>query len=91
MAVIEWLDRLSLAGGAGALVPSALFAIIVAIFAYVIFQLQRGMSVQNVLGIDLSGVKKSTRPLHILRYGLAYVGLYARGLSSPGLPEGSAS
>ena len=76
MQIIEWLDQLSLAGGAGALVPSALFAMTVAIFAYVIFQLQRVMSVQNVLGIDLSGVKKSTRPLHILRYGLAYVGLY---------------
>ena len=75
-AFIQWLDELSLSGGAGALAPSALFAISVAVFAYAIFHLHRAMSVRNVLGIDCSGLRTSTRPLHVLRYCLAYLALY---------------
>ena len=34
------------------------------------------MSVRNVLGIDLSGLRKSGRPLHILLYCLSYAVMY---------------
>ena len=76
MAFLEWLEELSLSGGAGALAPAAIFAISVAFFGFVIFNLHKSMSVRNVLGIDLSGLRKSGRPLHILLYCLSYAVMY---------------
>ena len=76
MAIINWLEGLSLSGGAGILIPSSLFALSVALFGFIIFNLHRSMSVRNALGIDLSGLRKSGRPLFIFLYGVAYVALY---------------
>ncbi len=76
MALLEWLEGLSLSGGAGVLAPAALFAVSVAFFGFVIFNLHRSMSVRNALGIDLSGLRKPGRPLHVLLYCLAYLAMY---------------
>ena len=76
MALLEWVEGLSLSGGAGILAPAALFAVSVAFFGFVIFNLHRSMSVRNALGIDLSGLRRSERPLFILLYCLAYLALY---------------
>jgi len=53
-----------------------MFAVTVSFFAFIIFNLYRSMSVQNALGIDLSGLRKSGRPLHLFFYGLSYLTLY---------------
>ena len=76
MTLLEWLEGLSFSGVAGILAPAALFAVSVAFFGFVIFNLHRSMSVRNALGIDLSGLRRSGRPLFILLYCVAYVAMY---------------
>ena len=76
MAIVEWLEALSLSGGAGVLAPAATFAISVAFFGFVIFNLHRSMSVRNVLGIDLSPLRRSGRPWLIALYFVSYAVMY---------------
>lgn len=79
MAILEWLERLSGSDGAGVLIPAALFAISVAVFAYAVFNLSRVMSVRNVLGIDLSGLRRRAREgrnIFWLIYGVGYLVSY---------------
>ncbi len=76
MALLEWLEELSVSGGAIVLLPAAIFAISVAFMGVVIFNLHRSMSKRNVLGIDWSGLRTSGQPLHLLLFGLAYLATY---------------
>jgi len=76
MPILDWLESLSFDGGAGILIPAALFAGSVAFFGFVIFNLHRHMSLHNVLGIDLSGLRKRGGLLFWCLYLLAYVALY---------------
>jgi len=76
MAILEWLEALSLSRGAGVVVPAGIFAISVAFFGFVIFNLHRSMSVRNVLGIDLSPLRRSGRIWLIVLYGVSYAVIY---------------
>lgn len=79
MTILEWLEQLSTSDGAGIIVPAGLFAVSVAVFAYAVFNLSRVMSVRNVLGIDLSGLRRRAREgrnWFWLLYGVGYVVSY---------------
>ena len=76
MPLLDWLEKLSVSSGAGILVPAAIFAVSVAFFAYAVFNLSRVMSVRNVLGINLAGLRQRGRPWLLVLYGLAYVVMY---------------
>ena len=76
MAIIEWLEALSLSGGAVVVIPAGIFAISVAFFGFVIFNLHRSMSIRNVLGIDLSPLRRSGRPWLIFLYCVSYMVMY---------------
>ena len=54
MVLPDWLERLSVFGGAGILMPKALICVSVAFFGFVIFNLNRSVSVLNASASTLS-------------------------------------
>lgn len=70
MLEFEWLNHLSFAEGTEMLRPALIFAVSVAAFGIVIFHMYRFMARRNPFIFDISGLRRRSRPLHILLYGL---------------------